>query len=281
MSGSSNDEGDSCTPSVLSGIVQDLLDNAEDTDTTKILNALDFPLWDGNHEGKTYATDIAAWDVTRGLHTFDALNPYPTGEVRWGVGGLKNTITFLHIDPDGLNTEDTIGTGGKAWGLLRERSGLKMSSIDFFLDNGFCLNEVTQDSNYDFEIIALRPGDRMYIVLSFLMYLARVNDFFLQLYATWNASFCIWNGEFNLLWRASLFYGPDATDSSRNHPLVHTGQILDEHRPSRLTPVVASYSYFLLARSNGQENFSRRYAFIYYYYSCSYYPCRSCMDPPS
>ena len=60
-----------CVPLVLSSVVEDLLDNAQDTDCSKILNALDFPLWDGSCDRNGYATDMAAWDVTRSLHIFD------------------------------------------------------------------------------------------------------------------------------------------------------------------------------------------------------------------
>ena len=161
---------DNCVPSVLSGVVQDLLDNVEDIDTNKILNALDFPLWNGNCERNGYSTDLAAWDVTRGLHIFDPSTPYPTGDVRWGLAGLKHLMTFLHIDPDGFHTENTVIVGGKAWGLLRERPGMKKSSMNFYLDEGFCLNEIVEATHYDFEIIALRPGDRMYAVLLSLVF---------------------------------------------------------------------------------------------------------------
>ncbi|KJA15033.1 hypothetical protein HYPSUDRAFT_149642 [Hypholoma sublateritium FD-334 SS-4] len=143
----SGDDQEPCVPSVLSGVVQDLLDNAEDTESSKILNALDFPLWDGSRDRNAYATDMAAWDVTRSLHIFDPSALYPTGDVRWGLAGLKNSMTFLHIDPDGFHTENTIGT----------------SSTNFYLDDGFCLNEVIDRTRYDFEIIALRPGDRIYM----------------------------------------------------------------------------------------------------------------------
>lgn len=169
MAASSGDQ-ESCVPLVLSGVVQDLLDNVEDINTNKILNALDFPLWNGNCERNTYSTDLAAWDVTRGLHIFDPSALYPTGDVRWGLAGLKHSMTFLHIDPDGFHTENTVIVGGKAWGLLRERPGMKKSSIDFYLDEGFCLNEIVEATHYDFEIIALRPGDRMYVVLLFLAF---------------------------------------------------------------------------------------------------------------
>ncbi len=161
---SSDDDQEPCVPLVLSGVVQDLLDNAQDTDCSKILNALDFPLWDGIRDRNGYATDMAAWDVTRGLHIFDPSALYPTGDVRWGLAGLKNAMTFLHIDPDGLHTENMVGVGGKAWGILRERPGLKTSSTNFYMDEGFSLNEILDCAQYDFEIIALRPGDRLYVV---------------------------------------------------------------------------------------------------------------------
>lgn len=160
----SNDGTESCNPLVLSGVIQDLLDNANNTDSSKILNALDFPLWDGSREATAYATNIAAWDITCGLHIFDPSSSHPTGDVRWGVAGLKNSITFLHVDPEGLGTRDAIGVGGKAWGVVQEHPGFKKSSINFYLDDGFCLNEVTEESNYDFEIIALHPGDCMYVI---------------------------------------------------------------------------------------------------------------------
>ncbi len=167
----SREDPEPCIPLVLSGVVQDLLDNVEDIDTNKILNALDFPLWNGNCERNPYSTDLAAWDVTRGLHIFDPSTPYPTGDVRWGLAGLKHSMSFLHIDSDGFHTENMVVVGGKAWGLLRERPGLKKSSTDFFLDEGFSLNEIIGANQYDFEIIALRPGDRMYMFYYFLPYL--------------------------------------------------------------------------------------------------------------
>ena len=174
----SGDGEESCVPSVLSGIVQDLLDNTEDTDNNKILNALDFPLWNGNCNRNAYSTDLAAWDVTRGLHIFDPSALYPTGDVRWGLAGLKHSMTFLHIDPDRFHTENTVGVGGKAWGLLRERPGIKKSSIDFYLNEAFCLNDVVETTDYDFEVIALRLGDRM-CVLWFSLTFIICSSFFL------------------------------------------------------------------------------------------------------
>ena len=237
-------------PAVLSGVTQDLLDNAEDTDTSKILNGLDFPLWDGIRDRSVYATDMAAWDVTRGLHIFDPSTLYPAGDVRWGLAGLKNAMTFVHIDPEGFHTENTIGVGGKAWGILRERPDFKASSTNFYLDDGFRLNEVKDCTKYDYEIIALRPGDRMYVYSSIILAQHSADDFS-QLHATQYPPFCVWDGEHHLLRRSFLLHLDNATDALRGYPLIYAGQVLDQYQPSSFSPAFAADSYVLSARSDG------------------------------
>jgi hypothetical protein len=168
MTPSDDVEEQSCTPSVVSGHVRDILKHSEEADTNKILNGLDFPIpWDASGDRRGFATDVAAWDVTRGLHIFDAATNYPTADVCWGLAGHKDTMTWQHQDPDGLSTYINVGVGGKAWGILRERPGVKISSTDFFLDEGFHLTEVVEESQYDFEIMHLRRGDRLYVVFPF------------------------------------------------------------------------------------------------------------------
>ena len=127
----------------------------------KILNALDLPLHAGNMEPIGYGSELHAWDVTRGHHHIDQTSPYPTAHMRWALVGHENALTFLHIDCEGLCTDVTVADGGKAWGFLRERHGNPLSSINFFLKDSFRLNEVLRSSEYDFEVVALRPGDRL------------------------------------------------------------------------------------------------------------------------
>lgn len=158
-------KGPSGTTAVVCGVVQDLLDNAEDTATSKILNALDFPLFDRSSGRSPYSLDYAAWDITRALHIFNPQSLFPVGDVQWGLAGLKYSMTYVHEECDGFLTKVTVGTGGKAWGILRERSNLKKSSINFFLDKGFCLDDVVNNSDYDFEMVALRTGDCLYVSL--------------------------------------------------------------------------------------------------------------------
>lgn len=139
--------------------MQDIWDNRHPSG--KILNALDLPLYAGDTEPTEYASELHAWDVTRGHHHIDQRSSYPTEHMRWALVGLQNVLTFLHIDCEGLSTDVTVDDGGKVWGFLRERHNNPLSSIKFFLNDSFCLNEVLPSSEYDFEVVALRPGDRL------------------------------------------------------------------------------------------------------------------------
>ncbi|KIJ95662.1 hypothetical protein K443DRAFT_11213, partial [Laccaria amethystina LaAM-08-1] len=58
-----------CRPTVVSGRVRDLWENRHPSG--KILNALDLLLYDGKAEPNEYASDLHAWDVTRGHHHID------------------------------------------------------------------------------------------------------------------------------------------------------------------------------------------------------------------
>jgi hypothetical protein len=127
----------------------------------KILNALDLPLYAGDRGPTEYGSEIHAWDVTRGHHRVDHKSSYPTEHMRWALVGLQNSLTFLHIDCEGLSTDVTVADGGKVWGFLRERHDNPLSSINFFLEDSFRLNEVLPESKYDFEVVVLRPGDRL------------------------------------------------------------------------------------------------------------------------
>ena len=151
--------GGDCNPTVVSGRVRDIWDNRHPSG--KILNALDLPLCAGDRDLTEYGSDLHAWDVTRGHHHVDHTSSYLTEHMRWALVGLQNSFTFLHLDCDGLSTDITVADGGKAWGFLRERQSNPLSSVDFFLKDSFRLNEVLPESAYDFEVVALRPGDRL------------------------------------------------------------------------------------------------------------------------
>jgi len=153
------------TPTTVSGLVSDILDNAHNP-ARKFLNSIDFPAcfpsWDDSSNHLSYATDLVAWDYLRGKpYCGNFTNPYPTAHMHWGLAGTANAVTFLHIDSDGYATFVQVTTGKKVWGILREAPKHQLSSIAFFLDENFLLDEITDGSTFGLEAIVLRPGDTL------------------------------------------------------------------------------------------------------------------------
>ncbi|KDR65298.1 hypothetical protein GALMADRAFT_82023, partial [Galerina marginata CBS 339.88] len=149
-----------CVPSVVTGYVNDLLENA--SSTGKILNGLDFPMWTSNRQLNDYETDTVAWDSTRGTHRFNLNTPFPIEDCEWGIAGLMHSLTFPHIDCDGFGTRYGPKVGRKLWAFLRPRDSKSLSSINFFIDQkGFSLTGKPEEKMYDFEAVVLRPGDEL------------------------------------------------------------------------------------------------------------------------
>ena len=81
--------------------------------------------------------------------------------MQWALIGHENIITFLHIDGEGLSTDLLAAAGGKAWEFLCEHNGNPLSYMGLLLKDNFRLDKVLDWSDYDFEIVALWPGDRL------------------------------------------------------------------------------------------------------------------------
>lgn len=143
----------------VSGVAQDLWDNRGPSG--KILNALDLPMRDGNTKPTEYTSDLHAWDYTRDFHGISQKKPYPTQEMRWALAGLKNSMTYLHVDCDGLGTDIHVLCGGKIWGFVKDFKTNPIEHLDFYTHDNFFLDEIQKNSQYRFEAIVLRPGDRL------------------------------------------------------------------------------------------------------------------------
>lgn len=146
----------SCT---VRGVVKDLLEHRGPDG--KILNALDLPLRGGNTTPTEYTSDLHAWDYTRNFHSVSSKKAYPTEEMRWALAGLKNTFSLLHADCNGLGTFIHVLCGGKVWGIVREFSTNPVRSVKFYTDAGFSIEEASRKSDYRFELIVLRPQDKL------------------------------------------------------------------------------------------------------------------------
>lgn len=150
-----------CGPSTVAGTTRDILDNAVLGRNGRILNGLEFPRWDAHVVRTPFSSQLVAWHHTRNHHNAPLNLPYPTGDMHWGLAGTADTVTFLHIDSDGLGTDIQVMCGMKVWGLLRAREDAPLRSMSFFTSTDFSLDTVSADAHYDFEAIVLKPGDRL------------------------------------------------------------------------------------------------------------------------
>jgi hypothetical protein len=142
-------------PAVVSGFVHDILNN----EVGKILNGVDFPMWNAPIVQNSYATDIAAWDFTLGKHNTTHDTAYPTKDMRWGLAGTSDTLTFMHIDSDGFNTFLYVACGMKLLGIYHERPNVPLSSTNVYVDKSFKLDWIEPNASYDLEAVVLRQGD--------------------------------------------------------------------------------------------------------------------------
>ena len=130
----------------------------------EIFECIRSSLYAGDTEPTEYRSELHAWDVTCGHHHhIDQKSSYPTEHMKWASVGLQNPLTFLQIDCESVGINITVACGGKALGFLCECHHNPMSSINFFLKDTFCLNEVFSLLDYDFEFVAFLPGDQLQV----------------------------------------------------------------------------------------------------------------------
>ena len=48
----------------------------------------------------------------------------PQNDIKWGITGGKNALSWPHIDANGFATAVVVTTGAKYWILMREKRGL-------------------------------------------------------------------------------------------------------------------------------------------------------------
>ncbi|KAF9521643.1 hypothetical protein CPB83DRAFT_778366 [Crepidotus variabilis] len=145
-------------PNTVSGTLRQLLESVQAGVKGKILNALEFPRITVPPGAPAWLTDYLAWDVTRGGHNMLNNSVYPASDMHWGLAGTADTVTFMHVDSDGLSTGIQVMCGSKIWGFYRERPGNVMTSTTPLIHEGFNLDEVVEESDFDLEAIVLKPG---------------------------------------------------------------------------------------------------------------------------
>lgn len=81
--------------------------------------------------------------------------------MRWAIAATANTITWLHIDSDGLGTIIMVINGMKVWIVLRALPNWSFADINFFLRREFQLDRALNGDYFGLEAIVLTPGTRL------------------------------------------------------------------------------------------------------------------------
>jgi hypothetical protein len=180
---------------------------------SKILNALDFPMWkDPQWDRSSYATDMVAWDRLRGTpYCGHITTHYPTEHMRWGLAGTAHTFTSLHIDSDGFATFIQIMCGMKVWAVYRPSSVFPLSSMNVFTHaDSFEPDKMPNDAQFGLEAVVLKPGDQLY-VCSLYVYLHYI-IFFVQVNAAWCSPLRVWDQGHDNSWGTFLLFVSNASN---------------------------------------------------------------------
>lgn len=144
---------------IINGTLEQMLESARDPQG-KILNGLDFPGSMTAAEINSHSTDLTAWYYTRGAKGYKATKEFPWAHMRWFVVSTGNTITFVHIDADGVCSEVRVICGKKVWILGGAKKGYSLANIMAFLRSDFYVE--TADERLQWEAIVLTPGTHLY-----------------------------------------------------------------------------------------------------------------------
>ncbi|PPR00997.1 hypothetical protein CVT24_000571 [Panaeolus cyanescens] len=150
-------------PEVVRGTVFDLYQNAILEEKGKILNALEFTVWNPKEDNHPVDTARVAWHET--VDAFEgcsAATPFPIQDMLFGLIGTKSTISFTHIDCSGWCTFVDVLRGKKYWGILTPKQPNGLLSINAYM-NDFQIDRMGPASAYRIEFIVLREGDRIYM----------------------------------------------------------------------------------------------------------------------
>ncbi|PPQ84740.1 hypothetical protein CVT24_002560 [Panaeolus cyanescens] len=148
-------------PITVKGTFREITDNAALGDEGRILNALDLPRSE-KLAPANLASDVIAWEATRGVFDIPEISDYPTGDMSWTLVGLKDCVSFMHIDSNGLNTGILVKCGLKAFGIFYDDSKeIGPNGVNTLTSDDFEIDTVQEESNLKLEIVVLRKNDAM------------------------------------------------------------------------------------------------------------------------
>ncbi|PPQ77262.1 hypothetical protein CVT24_009905 [Panaeolus cyanescens] len=155
------------TPVVLTGTMQQMLENASLGSMRKVLNALDLPISGTLATPSVLSSDFFAWEAMKGIHQHLDFLSYPTSDMSWYLAGLEGAVTFFHIDSDGLATGINVEYGKKLWAIMTPHSSIGPCNVKELTDDDFSLDEVGDLQNVDIEMVVLRATDGIMLAFNF------------------------------------------------------------------------------------------------------------------
>ncbi|KAF8873911.1 hypothetical protein CPB84DRAFT_1853838 [Gymnopilus junonius] len=143
---------------IINGTLQQILDSIKDPQG-KFLNGLDFPGSNFATPLNSYVADLTAWHYTRGAKGYQATSEYPRAHMRWHLISTGNTVTWVHIDSDGVCSEIIVVCWKKLWIFGGAKRDYSLANIMTFLRDDFYI-EVPSES-LAWEAVVLTPGTRL------------------------------------------------------------------------------------------------------------------------
>lgn len=143
---------------IITGTLQQILDSVNDPQG-KFLNGLDFPGSDLATPITSHATELTAWHYTRGAKGYFATAEYPRAHMRWYLVSTGNTITWVHIDSDGVCSEIVVLCGMKVWMLGAPKKEYSLADVMTFLREDFYVESPGDELVW--EAVVLTPGTRL------------------------------------------------------------------------------------------------------------------------
>jgi len=99
--------------------------------------------------------------------------PPPLNDVKWGIAGGQNALSWPHVDACGFGTVVVVTTGGKYWILMREKRESKLASKQGNLQSPSAFNKdwhpaEFQPGMYEYEGVYLTAGSILLASFCFL-----------------------------------------------------------------------------------------------------------------
>jgi hypothetical protein len=127
---------------------------------SKILNALDFPMFSAPHPPMSFVSDLAAFSATVDFLMCSRAISFPMASTRWGLAATSGGHHRWHIDCNGFCTYIDTQTGMKWWIVAKPKPGLMHFSDATLFTEEYDISAANL-AKWDLEAVLLCPGSRM------------------------------------------------------------------------------------------------------------------------